>query len=308
MTTTIAFVHKGRSWFLPHAAQQAKLASPESDVVLIGSHPLRQQVGFSGMSSLENAESRRFRRCYVHRSTLSANFELFCWLRWFYLLEYLRRTKKDFVLYLDSDVLLYSAVGEMDLLSDGYDCGFCIPELTGPYYDASAHVSFWTRQSLEDFCAFILRSFCDEKYNAVYQQKWEWHLRENVGGGVCDMSTFYLFWRENQPRVRNLAMARNGTVFEHNINIATNYRIGEYRLSGGHKEITITDRRPFLTPVDQTVGPVRAHALHFQGAAKPMMKQFCFSETPLNTLPARPIPPLRELLAIGVRRLQKLRS
>ena len=39
MTTTIAFVHKGRSGFLPYAAQQAKLASPESDVVLIGSHP-----------------------------------------------------------------------------------------------------------------------------------------------------------------------------------------------------------------------------------------------------------------------------
>lgn len=306
MTTTVAFVHKGRSWFLPYAATQAKLASPESDVVLIGSHPLRQkQILFSGMSSLENAESRRFRRCYVHRSTLSINFELFCWLRWFYLLEYLRRTGKDFVLHLDSDVLLYSAVGEMDLFSDGSDCGFCIPQQVGPPHDASAHVSFWTRKSLEDFCAFILRSFCDEKYNAVYREKWEWHLRTKVGGGVCDMSTLYLFWLENQSRVRNLAVVRDGTVFEHNINIAANYRIDEYRVSGGHKEITLADRHPLLAPVDQTVERVRAHALHFQGAAKPMMKDFCFAETTLNTLPARAIPPLRELLAIGVRRLKK---
>jgi hypothetical protein len=89
--TKIAFVHNGNSWYLPYALNQAKAANGDSDVVLIGNCDAYESVHLVQIESLRDKGSDEFRRRYDHMSANGHEFELFCWLRWFYLLQYMRR-------------------------------------------------------------------------------------------------------------------------------------------------------------------------------------------------------------------------
>jgi len=128
--TKIIFIHKGQSWFLPYVLNQAELYAP-GDVVLLADNAHKNVL--CTIEKLHNIESEYidlFKKVYFHMSTNNHAHEEFCWVRWFYLLEYMKKTQMSSVLYFDSDVLIYSSI--IDMLSTyslhDYDCGFCIPE------------------------------------------------------------------------------------------------------------------------------------------------------------------------------------
>ena len=51
----------------------------------------------------------------------------------------------------------------------------------------------------------MIASFSEHEYLERYQKKWDWHLAQNKPGGICDMTTLYLFWEANQDRIVNMA-------------------------------------------------------------------------------------------------------
>ena len=270
--TKIAFVHNGNSWYLPYALNQAKAANGDSDVVLIGSCDAYEKVQVVPFESLRDKRSDEFRSRYNHMSANGHEFELFCWLRWFYLLQYMRREHVNSVLHLDSDVLLCSSLAEIrrsysKTVSDG---GLLVPEQADNSFMwcASGHISFWTIDLLEEFCAFCVTSFCQAEYRELYEEKWNWHLTNRKPGGICDMTALYLFWREREARITNLAMNRNGNVFDLCISSGCNYYEDEYVTRSGKKLIRFIDRQPYLRCNDETGSLVRVHALHCQGGAK----------------------------------------
>jgi|SRR5271166_138120 len=270
--TKIVFIHNGNSWYLPYALNQAMSVNGSSDVVLIGNCNAHENVPLVALESLHHRNSDTFRSQYYHMSNNGHEFELFCWLRWFYLLQYMRRDHVKSVLYLDSDVLLYSSLDEIgrNYSNAMADCAFLIPrEVHNSFsWAASGHISFWTIDLLEEFCAFCLNSLCQGEYQELYKEKWNWHSANQEPGGISDMTTLYFFWREREARITNLAMNHNGNVFDMLISSGSNYCEDEYVTQSGKKEIRFVDRRPWLRRNNETRNPVRAHALHFQGAAK----------------------------------------
>jgi hypothetical protein len=268
----IVFVHKGNSWYLSYALNQARSVNGNSDVVLIGDGDGHEGVQVVPFESLDQGNCDRFRSDYQHRSPNGYEFELFCWLRWFYLLEYMRREQVNSVLHLDSDVLLCSSLEEISRkYSDAMaDCAFLIPRQDHDSFNwaASAHMSFWTIDLLEDFCAFCLDGLGRGEYQGPYKEKWNWHLSNQKPGGVSDMTTLYLFWRERQAQITNLAMDHYGNVFDMLITSGFNYYEDEYLTDSGRKRIRFIDRRPYVFRNDGSGSPVRVHALHFQGVAK----------------------------------------
>jgi hypothetical protein len=270
--TKIVLIHNGNSWYLPYTLNQAKSMNGNFDVVLLGNCDPSEKVKLVRLESLRDRNSDTFRSHYQHMSTNGYEFELFCWLRWFYLLQYMRREHIQSVCYLDSDVLLCSSLDEVsrnysDTMSD---CAFLIPrqDHNSVVGFASGHISFWTIDLLEEFCAFCLNTFCQREYQEVYKQKWNRHLANQQPGGVCDMTTLYLFWRERKARITNLAVNHNKNVFDLAISSGCNYYEDEYVTRSAKKEITFIGRHPYLRRNDETRSPVRVHALHFQGATK----------------------------------------
>ncbi len=273
----IVVVNAGWRWYLPYVLHQARFASRRSRVVLLGdARASRAATHVAQLSDLESREAREFRKHYRHMSSNAPGFELLCWLRWFYVLEYMRAEGVRSVLHLDSDVLLYSAMSEIEerYFADGCAGGYLVPDRSdGPLGAASAHVSYWTRDFLEEFCAFSVRSFTDPGCLRLYREKWNFHRSNGVPGGVCDMTALFLFWRENRHRVRNLAVDFRGGAFDNNIGQSTNYQEDEYAVEGRYKRVRFFDGRPFLCAARSGVW-VRAHALHFQGCAKRLIPGF----------------------------------
>jgi hypothetical protein len=276
LDATIVFIHSGHAWYLPYALHQAKWASPQSEVVLLG-----RDHGVEGTRTISldalplSSLAKDFRRAYVHMSTNSEAYEFFCFQRWFCLLEFMRLNGTEVAFYFDSDILLYSSTEEIAMShgADGIAGAYLIDQQEmGPMQvSASAHASYWTRGLLEDFCHFVVACYEGNEHTEILKRKWQWHLATNAPGGVCDMTALYLFWTANTARVANLAISRAGATCDLNINYGSNYAKDEYKVAGGRKKVTFIGNAPTLERTDGQPSLVRAHALHFQGGAKAYM-------------------------------------
>lgn len=290
--TRIAVVHAGRGWYLPYTLSQAKFVSPESEVVFIGDTPAVARLIGVAKEPMDSLGAKVFENQYQHRHRRSPKIELISWLRWFYLLEYMRRKEADSVLYLDSDVLLFSS---MSTLVDVYgeavsDCGLEIPKQDHESHNwlASGGVSYWTRAALEDFCEFALESFSDSTYVSLYEQKWDWAQRTGLtsrmgGAGVSDMTTLYLWWWERRADVFNFSQDYRGNVIDHSFQVSMNHLQDEYEVDeNGMKRHEWIDGELFFVKANSSRDRVRAHACHFSGGAKPLIRELYSGPRPFR--------------------------
>ena len=273
----IVFIHQGESWYLPYVLHQAKSNNQDRTVILLGGESDLEGIHREILAELESHRAQEFLRLYRHRSSNGESFEVFCWLRWFYLLEYMEKARVDSVWYLDSDVMLYSTIADIhqNYPIGASDCGYLILQQDFASFDwaAAAHVSYWTRSALKQFCDFVTRSFQDEEYLKLYERKWQFHVNQGVPGGICDMTTLYLFWREFPELVTNLAQSRHNTVFDLGIKTSDGYERNEYVARSGMKTIKFLNKAPMLCRT-HSHDLVRAHALHFQGEGKNYIPSF----------------------------------
>ena len=275
--TQIIFIHQGNSWYLPYALYQAQATNPDRPINLLGNGQSWRGIKTTSLMDLESDPIRQFRANYQHLSTNPREFELFCWLRWFYLFNYLQQNNLPAVLYLDSDALLYSSLEKINQTYhhfNGY-CALSIPQQsTQPFiWSASAHVSYWTRESLGDFCQFCLDSFSPGATLTRYQEKWHWHCQNQKPGGICDMTTLYFFWEAHQSEILNLAKRYQGHVFDHNINVSGNYENPQYQIHNGIKRLEFIHNIPYFFPQNPDLPGDRVHLLHCQGEAKTLLPQ-----------------------------------
>jgi hypothetical protein len=276
--TKIVFIHKGNKWYLPYALYQAKNASPNSDIVLLGDSFKYKEIQGIHLDNLQGRDLIQFKNDYCHMSTNTEQFELFCWQRWFYLFNYMQKYRVHSVLHLDSDVLLYSSISDIkQAYSDvTWECGFSVPtQNKNPFeWAASGHISYWTIDSLGDFCRLIVESFQNHEYLELYSKIWNWHLTQKKPGGVSDMTALYLFWEANTNRIINMAKSNRANTFDHNINMASNHWTDQYVTEFGIKKIKFINRQPFILRDSEGEQLDRVHALHFQGGAKKYIRQF----------------------------------
>ena len=273
----IVFIHSGYSPYLEFSLRQARAASPESEIVLLGDaendrFPFLRHVDASGAAYAGTTQA--FDEAYVHLSTNRRAFEMVCFRRWFWLRELMAGGLSD-ALVLDSDVMLYASEDELGgtWIGENTELGVTRPLEQGGYrWLTSPAVSYWTRESIGAFCDFIDASYSDPEVSAKYQEKWAFHLEHKLLGGVCDMTALHLF-AEQMPRDRlvNFTEVRGGATFDQNINDAENLYPDEYRMKGGVKAVGWDDQSRPVGDNRRLGQPVWFHALHFNGKAKGVM-------------------------------------
>jgi hypothetical protein len=274
----MVFIHSGESWYLPYALQQARLADPQAAIFLLGdSQSVEPGILKRNLKEYETDVIRQFRQLYYQNAPNPLENELVCYLRWFYLSNFLRQEALRDVFYFDSDVLVYSSGNEVKrtMLEPGMECGLSVhsqsPESC--LWTACGHASYWQAAILEEFCEFCLRSYESDESLARYRTKVAWHKNEGVSGGITDMTTLYFFWEQNQHRIANLAIRKNGAMVDHNVANAANHGDDEYLMEEGIKKIRFQAGRPHVFPAP-SAEPTLAHSLHFQGSCKKLMPTY----------------------------------
>ncbi|MFT3990116.1 MAG: hypothetical protein QM680_01780 [Luteolibacter sp.] len=273
----IVFIHRGKSWFLPYALYQARHSNPTRPVFLLGDGNAPEGIPAVDSQSLESDLSQKFRSVFKPMSPNPPEFELMCYLRWFYLLKFLEQHDLEEAFYFDSDVLVYDDCEKVRqaVLSQNLQCGLSIPEQSFDSYTwtACGHASYWRISILRDFCEFCVRSYTDESYLELYGQKIRWQKSQGIRGGICDMTTLYLFWVERSGEIANLARISGNMVVDHNVVCSGNSIPDEYSHEHGIKRIIFEEGMPyFTTQADRK--PVLAHSIHFQGARKKLMPRY----------------------------------
>jgi hypothetical protein len=266
----VIFIHQGNSWYLPYALRQARTVS--KSVVLLGD----SDEATVRLDRLRSTAGDQFTALYEHMSFNPESFERFCFLRWFYLLSYMQANDGvDEALYLDTDVLLYSPMPELRRIYGGgmRACGLMIPPQTHDSYFwvASGHISYWTRSALQKLCDFILEGYTDGRLKTLYREKWNWHQSTKSAGGICDMTTLYLFSQHYPTSITNLAEEFQDTVFDLDINSSQN---GRYAMEGQHKKIRLIKTQPVFFKAELPGVSTRVHGIHFQGQAKHLMPKY----------------------------------
>lgn len=295
----IVFIHKGDAPYLHFALQQARISNPDIPITLLGTAPLAAPLQQFPLDDLEGADARSFQQHYSHQSSNSLQFELFCYLRWFALYEYMCRKSLDYVWHFDSDVLVYSRMASASsLVASEATCGFLIPAQESVDWTASGHASFWSREMLKEFCDFCTRSYSEARLLNRYKEKWNFHLRFKIPGGICDMTALYLFWESRKDQIVNLARVHDNSVFDLAISHPGGSEHHQFLMSGSRKRVRFRQKQPYFR-LTRNHAFVRAHCLHFQGTAKDFMP-FYFRG---NWFPGRMTKTLTNMAQLGRRSL-----
>ena len=273
MTLPIIFIHRGYSSYLEFSLRQAKFSSPSSEVILLGDDAnecLGKIVKHVNIKDFSKA-AIGFSKIYQHYSTNPYDYELFCFQRWFILLEYMISENINEVFVCDSDVLIYSDINNLhEELFLKYDLALAIYG-NGP---VSAGISYWKISPIKLFCELLRSSYTDNEKLKKIRQIWDTNRAEKALGGFSDMGVVADFCQEHKnKKTYNLLEINQKSTFDSQINLRTDVYGGVYNFKFGKKIFKWGNDIPYC--YNNSRGDyIKFNLIHFQGPAKYMMAAY----------------------------------
>jgi hypothetical protein len=256
MSIPVIFIHKGDHFYLNYSLNQIKVTNPNTPVYLItdsitNKHSHVTYIDINNYFSGAN----EFAKIYKHMSTNGFENELFCFQRWYILKEFCEDKKLEKLLYLDSDILLYCNIDETFSKFNSYD--FTISKKLSPHC-----CYFPSAGKLQKFCDFIPKLYLDPNYSDRFLAKHQHHLKHNLNGGVCDMTAFNEYQKEQDVKVIDLNVIVSNEIFDDNINDSDGFIMKD-----GIKALFF-EKGFYYGILKESKQRIKFNTLHFQGPAK----------------------------------------
>lgn len=201
----LIIVHKGKQPYLKKVIHLAE--SYGNRVILLGDESNKtfchEWYNCNEYSSEKLAE---FNSKYIHMSTLTEEFERFCFERHFYILDFVQKKDINAFVEMDSDVLLYRHFVQDDYMNCTWSGTW-----NGKGESVSPHFSFFTKKKLADFVDFCLELY-EQPLLEKLEKRWIYFLDNKLAGGNCDMTALYFWMQMNQD-------GKNDFSDEHYINL-----------------------------------------------------------------------------------------
>ncbi|GAB3901744.1 hypothetical protein GCM10028803_26970 [Larkinella knui] len=273
----IIFVHQGYSFYLEYTLRQAVHSNPDSPIHLLGDAENNRFpfVMHHTIGDFLNADTDLFKSVYQHDSPNHYDYELFCFVRWYLVKELMKREGYSQVFVADSDVMIYSNmttyINEAGLKN--YLAAYNIGVDYQWVRSASGHSSYWTWEGINRFCELTVNLYTQPRFTAFMDQIKAEKIIKNDRAGISDMTALYVFYEEENSKIRNLSECVDGSAFDHNISMATNYNVDEYEFGLGRKKITIKNDWPVAYNV-LLKKEIKWHTLHFQGNSKNIIHRY----------------------------------
>lgn len=272
------YIHKG---YQPYLKYNLQISSKKNKIFLIGDDsvkPLRKiskNITFIDINKYENSQLiESLKKSFTNYSSNSYDFEWFCFARIFILSQFLNDLKINKVFYSDSDNIILSNINEFNFLED---VAFIIPKEFDEFrMSASIHSSLLTRLFCDKFISL---------YKDIYENKSKFHLiddkishheKNNIPGGICDMTLYYLLNKEGIIKPQNLIEPlinknKQKVVFMNHINTGEGPD-GEVDYEMENNKLKIYPRG-YIKSLHNNEKIAVAN-IHFQGEAKKELNRF----------------------------------
>ena len=274
----VFLIHHGNQDYLQIAAIETQKNG--NKVILIGNDAQTGKMctDYYDDGLIELQDYQKFEAQYVHMSSAPRVFELLCFKRYFYLYAIAKQRGLNQFWMIDSDAIVLqdlSGITNSFLLPNNYCAGISTRHQSKYDWASSPHTSFWTLKGLEDFIDFLKHLHSGESRDLL-NQKYQWHLDNDIPGGICDMTALFL-WQKNRDDVYNLAKAHleGLPLFDNNLNEDGNMAPREFLIVKNMKlkKITYGDS-VYCAHKEKDSKKIPVAALHFQGRAKVCMATF----------------------------------
>tara|TARA_Y100000389_G_scaffold46882_1_gene41917 strand:+ start:496 stop:1365 length:870 start_codon:yes stop_codon:yes gene_type:complete len=281
MSIPILVIHFGNQLYVKKCLEETVKHNP-NNVYLIGDESnlqMCQSIGVHHVLSTTLPIFQKFQLFCDHFQNYSSNpkqFELVCFLRWFYTLAFMNFTHIDKVVHLDSDAILLCNSSVFDEIQTG---------TSNPAYDAlnplrmsnCNHTSVLSRDYVTKFVDLCIDIYVTgDKYNLI-KEKVEYH--KTHPGGICDMTITYLL--NQMEQVTNLLKPnQHGYVIMNTINVAEgDLSKHQYEFSNKYIVIYKCNKNYYLYDTIRKQYS-RLTNIHFQGAAKQLIQMYDIDNLP----------------------------
>ena len=212
--SSILFIHKNDSWYLPLALRQCVSSNPSARVVLLGDETNRKYEGIVEHHYIKDyfCEAEKFEKVYIHYSTWPRDYELFCIQRWFIWLDFMRKQGIEEALLPDTDVLILQDITRY------FDY---LPRPFGFTKGTSNYMGFMyiSRDELARVCDFFFEVYNEEAASGKLKSNYESYCAESKEGGISDITLYAMY--ENQraklPVVNTESTLYNNSIFVHSM-------------------------------------------------------------------------------------------
>jgi hypothetical protein len=259
----IIFFHYGNSDYLKYSLKQARYFNPHSPVYLLGDDSNNRYNFITHIPADKyKKETESFTAVYRHLSTNSRDYELNCFLRWFYISAFCREHNIGPFIYLDSDVLLFQDITEMAPSFKNAAIANTCDTMGMP-----AFTYFSDQKAIQDFCDFLIDAYSTpnaaERLDAFYTP---FATDPAMMGGVCDMTLFHFYFADHPGKTLKIDLIDDLAV-DTSINSSDGYE-----MENGSKKIYWQNNLPYGKNI-ATGKLVRFATLHYQGNAKDTMRR-----------------------------------
>jgi hypothetical protein len=262
MAIPIIFFHQGNSKYLKYSLKQARTFNPHSPVYLLGDERNDRYPFITHVFADKYAPAvKAFSAVYRHLSSNDKEYELNCFLRWFYIKAFCRENNIEEFIYLDSDVLLFQDVNEMLPFFQNAAIANTADSTGMP-----AFTYFKDHKAIVDFCNYLLRAYTEptaiKELDGFYEP---FVTPPGMMGGVCDMTLFHFYFRDHPNDTLKIDLIDNELAVDVSINNSDGYE-----MENGLKKVYWQNNLPYCKRINDGK-LIRFATLHYQGDAKNLM-------------------------------------
>ena len=257
-------LNEAASRSLVYCLAQARRSNPQSDIILIGDAAHGYEFAHHDYILNYFTMAEEFAGIYKHvAKDARFDFILFCFQRWFVLLEFMSAFGLESCVHIDPDVMLYTDVTAWSLGHRYFDFRLS----AHPNFGVSGHYNFiGSRLALEKYCDYVLETYSKPPRQKTAASRMRRAVWGKGAGYITDMDAFAEVRDAGICSFENLSMVANGSVWDANINSPDRFEFDR-----GMKSMYWIGEHAYCRAMN-TEAPVRFHALHFNARAKKYMR------------------------------------
>lgn len=261
----VIFIHTGYQPYMEYTIHQAEKTNEL--VYLLGDKKNKQVARqWFDIEEYQSDKYMQFKKIYKHMSSNPYEFEFNCFRRFFVSYEFAKKNNIEKFVMLDTDCFSFVNFSELEFKE--YDAALSMPKDQSNYlWTASPHGSMWSLAALENYLEFLFYEYSENI--SELEEKWEYHKKYNIGGGICDMTLLYLW--ANKTDIYNILNTTKGYgkgVFDHFVSLSEGYEKDEYQLLKriNIKKLKFEDDMAYFQK--KSGEWIRTYTIHTQGKSK----------------------------------------